>query len=711
MASLLGLLALTGCPTAGMQPPPAGVAAPGSVTAAGAAPAASAEPAPGTAPTDLSPATPGVSRFFAFSGIVAIAQRPVPGATLRVLDAATGQPVPNAPSFPAAEQDPMGVVSQTASAGPDGRYRLVLTNPRPGAVLTLVASDGTRTVSNVVVLPGAAGAARYRVLQTASREGDALGARRQPWLTAEEQVAQAEATLRRGVQLSQKLTGMLSEARRDKDVMRINCLNRKLAAVNALVSNSEPRIRAMQDAVRDGDEGRRQHEATVLSVTSEKLNQLDQEAALCLGQALDNPGDTRVDFTPPSKAPEDSTPSPSPPAEPPSLTVPPPRPETTTTELVVPVTEVTTALTIVANQVVALANTGRLDPEKFTQVVTRLIGDLNPAMQTVQSTINANPALSQTLTTGGQPDAAAVAAGKAALNTALEKVTDVVTKGVGNAVQEVVTQTRSTNVLQSLAGQTFPGTNLTIEVDATGQTLILKDHKTGQVISVDAATGKTTTTTPSRDGSSSTSSNFNPKLTTLKYVSSTGALTLVASQPSGPDEIDVATVAARLATSSATLDTGHATSTYNPAGFVNPIAIAPSTAKINVPSADTLVNLGITTATADAQAATSLTIPADFGGGTLTSPDYAAYMVITEYNLKIARFQVYKDRTFDGGTWHLVALTYNLNDSLQTHHGNTTTLTTKALSAVQSGATADVVFVSRYGQVKKQLAMPITIEP
>jgi hypothetical protein len=120
---------------------------------------------------------------------------------------------------------------------------------------------------------------------------------------------------------------MLDEARRDKDIMRANCLNRKLTEVNANVRNVEQRTKGLQDAVAGNDTGRRNHEFTVLSVLSQKLDQLDREAAQCLGQSVYEPGASQVITTIPDYADrlgDPTDPTGVPPGAPPSFTVPPP---------------------------------------------------------------------------------------------------------------------------------------------------------------------------------------------------------------------------------------------------------------------------------------------------------------------------------------------------------------------------------------------------
>ncbi len=115
-----------------------------------------------------------------------------------------------------------------------------------------------------------------------------------PVLTSEEMVAQAKAIDRQGTQLATTLSKMLSEARRDKDILRVNCLNRKLTEVNATTTTVNQRFGDLQDAIAGGDRARASHEYTVLTVLNEKLNSLDQEAALCLGQGMYEPGASKI---------------------------------------------------------------------------------------------------------------------------------------------------------------------------------------------------------------------------------------------------------------------------------------------------------------------------------------------------------------------------------------------------------------------------------
>ena len=144
-------------------------------------------------------------------------------------------------------------------------------------------------------------------------------------VTPAEQLAQADTIGRRADQLATRLTKMLDESRRDKDIMRANCVNRKLTEVNANARNIEQRQKALQDANAANDDARRGHEFTVLTVLEQKLQQLDQEATQCLGQSVYEPGASQVVTTisqgSPTVNPSVIDPST---AAPPSVSVPPP---------------------------------------------------------------------------------------------------------------------------------------------------------------------------------------------------------------------------------------------------------------------------------------------------------------------------------------------------------------------------------------------------
>ena len=171
--------------------------------------------------------------------------------------------------------------------------------------------------------PATSGGGVQRTAAPGSPQGE-IGVQARAAVTPEEQLTQATAINRRAGQLAERLSKMLDEARREKDILRANCVNRKLTEVNANTRNVEQRTRALREAATAGDEARRSHEYTVLTVLAQKLEQLDQEATQCLGQSLYEPGASQIVTTIQSGSPtldptfiEPST------AVPPSVTVPP----------------------------------------------------------------------------------------------------------------------------------------------------------------------------------------------------------------------------------------------------------------------------------------------------------------------------------------------------------------------------------------------------
>lgn len=146
---------------------------------------------------------------------------------------------------------------------------------------------------------------------TATDENDANGedvgatARRRADLTPAEQVAEAQRIRERADSLSRRVAAMLDESRREADVIRMNCLNDKLTQINAHRGTLGNRVEALQESVQLGDEGRRNHEFTVVTVLSQNLNELERAANECIGQDLYETGATRVTTTIDPNAPDD----------------------------------------------------------------------------------------------------------------------------------------------------------------------------------------------------------------------------------------------------------------------------------------------------------------------------------------------------------------------------------------------------------------------
>lgn len=110
----------------------------------------------------------------------------------------------------------------------------------------------------------------------------------------QEQLAKAQAVVSRGERLSTLIAAMKTQAEREQDIIRVTCLNTKLAEVNANVRNAKSRLDKLRA---ETDPKRRNQAMTVMFVLGQKLDLLDQEANQCIGQQLFTTGTTKVDTT------------------------------------------------------------------------------------------------------------------------------------------------------------------------------------------------------------------------------------------------------------------------------------------------------------------------------------------------------------------------------------------------------------------------------
>lgn len=121
-----------------------------------------------------------------------------------------------------------------------------------------------------------------------------LPVQRRAQLTPQEQMNQARRIAQQGEDASRRLQAMLDEARRERDFIRITCLDSKLTQVNAHRRTLDSRFRNLEDASNLGDESRRNHEFTLITVLGQAFSSLEQEANTCIGQDIYNTGTTTI---------------------------------------------------------------------------------------------------------------------------------------------------------------------------------------------------------------------------------------------------------------------------------------------------------------------------------------------------------------------------------------------------------------------------------
>lgn len=121
---------------------------------------------------------------------------------------------------------------------------------------------------------------------------------------------------------AKRVRHLLDEARRNKDVVKVTCLQDKLVQIETAIKSTRERVASLKAASARGDTDLRNHEFSVLGILKQRVSQLDAEANQCIGEEIGLPGDTRVTFSvDPNIAPYDPGPS-----EDPNLTFVPPLP-------------------------------------------------------------------------------------------------------------------------------------------------------------------------------------------------------------------------------------------------------------------------------------------------------------------------------------------------------------------------------------------------
>jgi hypothetical protein len=107
---------------------------------------------------------------------------------------------------------------------------------------------------------------------------------------------------------------MLEGAERDREMVAIQCLSRKLTTMRALTEVSENSSVVLRQALADGENDRAQHEFRKITVALSRLRQFRAEADTCGGGGGDS-GETKVKVSSSAVSSEDET-------QPPQLDVP-----------------------------------------------------------------------------------------------------------------------------------------------------------------------------------------------------------------------------------------------------------------------------------------------------------------------------------------------------------------------------------------------------
>ena len=117
------------------------------------------------------------------------------------------------------------------------------------------------------------------------------------------QLDQAQEIVSRGERISGRVAAMMTQAQREKDIIRVNCLDDKLAQVNANIRTAKARLDAMRVQT---DPSVRGQSMVVMTVLGQKFDVLEQEASQCVGQNIYETGTTLLESqVDPSRVPTD----------------------------------------------------------------------------------------------------------------------------------------------------------------------------------------------------------------------------------------------------------------------------------------------------------------------------------------------------------------------------------------------------------------------
>jgi len=122
-----------------------------------------------------------------------------------------------------------------------------------------------------------------------------VSVKQRPTLTPEEMVNQSREYVKGMNEVLKRVQTLQDQAKREKDIIRLNCVTDKVVQVRVNISIAEQSIAALQEAVTRADEGERTHEFTRLTIVNQKVQVLGAEAENCIGEDLSFVGATKVD--------------------------------------------------------------------------------------------------------------------------------------------------------------------------------------------------------------------------------------------------------------------------------------------------------------------------------------------------------------------------------------------------------------------------------
>jgi hypothetical protein len=119
--------------------------------------------------------------------------------------------------------------------------------------------------------------------------------RQQSTLTPADMVNQSKEYFKTMNDVLKRIQLLQDQAKREKDIIRLNCVTDKLVQARVNINIGEQSMAALQDGITRSDTGESTHEFTRLTIVNQKVTVLGAEAENCIGEDLSFVGATRVD--------------------------------------------------------------------------------------------------------------------------------------------------------------------------------------------------------------------------------------------------------------------------------------------------------------------------------------------------------------------------------------------------------------------------------
>ncbi len=98
------------------------------------------------------------------------------------------------------------------------------------------------------------------------------------------------------------LQALVEQAKKQKDVIRLNCVMDKLMQVKVNMNIADEALQKLQEAAGRRDDSASLHEYTRITIVNQKVQVLENEGQTCVGAELNYIGATRVEVEAPEVA-------------------------------------------------------------------------------------------------------------------------------------------------------------------------------------------------------------------------------------------------------------------------------------------------------------------------------------------------------------------------------------------------------------------------